>query len=798
MSARIRRKARWALLLLLGAAPALGQVPKDTVPLGVDELMAIRSFSLFSRIGSLSPDGQWVSYAVRRCNPDAGKGRSEFHGPEGMRSSNEGCSDLWIANVRTGEAERVSDGSGKAEDSAWSPDGSRLAFYAAQGGPAGLWIREGTGKPARRVSAAIVRPSIFDEWARPRWTPDGKHVVALVLPEGQTVSQFNRIATSPVEPAKTEEPVGSGVIVFRSPAASKPAVSAAVPLSPDSDPDPILRDTSDLAAIATADVALIDATTGAVRRLSLRKPVFWYAPSPDGDWVAYSIMTGFRSKLNARVYAIEVVSVNGGPPRVLAEDVYPDQGVCTWSPDSKHLAYVTGLEPEKSADVYLLEVETGARRNLTPDAPKRASWKPELVGRWMPDGKSLLFAAWGRLWRIPVQGGAMRAVTAADPNREIVRLMTDESGERVWTSDRGRTVTVTMRNPVTKAMGFARVDLGTGRATTLREETRDYGYPPPLGSADGKVVVLQAQDAQHPPDLWTSGPDLSEPRRVTDLNPQIRKVPLGASRVVDYFGSDGQPLRGALLLPSGYAAGRRVPLIVEVYPGDYKHSNSVHRFGFGDTSGPFNKQMLATRGFAVLFPETPQGIGTPMRDLTANTNAAINRVIELGIADPDRLGVFGHSYGGFSALSLLTQTTRFRAGVMSGGGADLSAFYGEIQDSGLDSWRNWVEDDARMGGAPWQYPVRYVANSPIYSLDRVMAPLLILHGAEDSSVRPHHAEQVFSGLRHLGREVELRKYPGEGHVLEQRENIVDYWKAVIRWFETYLRTDKADRRAGRP
>ncbi len=258
---------------------------------------------------------------------------------------------------------------------------------------------------------------------------------------------------------------------------------------------------------------------------------------------------------------------------------------------------------------------------------------------------------------------------------------------------------------------------------------------------------------------------------------------------MDYLGSEGQPLRGALLLPPGWTAGTRVPMIVEIYPGDYKHSNAIHRFGFGDVNGPFNKQMLATRGYAVLVPETPQGVGTPMRDLAANTNAAINRVVELGIADPDRLGVFGHSYGGFSTISIVTQTPRFKAAVVSAGFADLTAFYGEIQESGLDAWANWVEDDARMGGSPWQYRSRYIENSPIFSLDRVTTPVLLLHGANDATTRVFYAGQIFSSLRRLGREVEMRRYEGEGHVLEQRENIVDYWNAVIRWYETYLRKE---------
>jgi dipeptidyl aminopeptidase/acylaminoacyl peptidase len=153
--------------------------------------------------------------------------------------------------------------------------------------------------------------------------------------------------------------------------------------------------------------------------------------------------------------------------------------------------------------------------------------------------------------------------------------------------------------------------------------------------------------------------------------------------------------------------------------------------------------------------------------------------------------VFGHSYGGYSALSLVTNTNRFRAAVMSGGFADLFAFYGEVQDSGLDAWTTWVENDAQMGGPPWLYRDRYVENSPIFHLDRVRTPLLILHGADDPSVRAFYGMQVFSYLRRLGQEVEVRRYRGEGHVVQARDNIADYWTSVLRWFETHLTSGSA-------
>ena len=148
-----------------------------------------------------------------------------------------------------------------------------------------------------------------------------------------------------------------------------------------------------------------------------------------------------------------------------------------------------------------------------------------------------------------------------------------------------------------------------------------------------------------------------EPRQLTALNPQFENYEMGTTRLVQWMSDDGQQLKGTLLLPTQYRASTRYPLIVAVY-GGASGANYLDRFGL-EASGPLNMQLLATRGYAVLVPDAPQNLGTPMFDLAKTILPGINEVIRLGIADPDRLGVIGHSYGGYSVLSLLVQTKRF-------------------------------------------------------------------------------------------------------------------------------------------
>ncbi|MGH3995476.1 MAG: alpha/beta hydrolase family protein, partial [Pseudonocardiaceae bacterium] len=154
-----------------------------------------------------------------------------------------------------------------------------------------------------------------------------------------------------------------------------------------------------------------------------------------------------------------------------------------------------------------------------------------------------------------------------------------------------------------------------------------------------------------------------------------------------------------------------------------------------------------------------------------------------------RIGIMGHSYGGYSTLALITQSARFKAGVMRAGQGDLIASYGHLAPDGTNYGLPWAESgQGRMGGSPWEYRERYLENSPFYHLDRVETPVLIVHGAADDAVPSFLADEVFVGLRRLGKPVTYAKYAGEGHWEGEWSyaNQVDYLTRVFAWFDRYL------------
>jgi len=334
------------------------------------------------------------------------------------------------------------------------------------------------------------------------------------------------------------------------------------------------------------------------------------------------------------------------------------------------------------------------------------------------------------------------------------------------------------------------VDPRTGAVTELFDGPIALGTPVVAytldRSRDGRVVAFVAESGSRPPDVWVADGGWKALRQVTDLHPGVSRLPLGDSRLVEWTDDQGRNLRGALLLPAGYRSGTRSPLVVRVYGGSMG-SERVYRFGL--ESGIDNGQLLATRGYAVLYPDTPTRIGTPMQDIASAVRAGVDAVVDLGVADPDRVAVIGQSYGGYSALAVAVCSDHLRAVISSAGFSNLFSQYTEMRADGSAFGVAWAEQDqGRMGGHPWEVPAQYHDNSPFFFLDRVTAPVLLIHGGDDHVVPPQRSQETFVALRRLGKRVDLVLYDGEGHHPGSWsvENATDYWERIFDWLDEHL------------
>ena len=226
-------------------------------------------------------------------------------------------------------------------------------------------------------------------------------------------------------------------------------------------------------------------------------------------------------------------------------------------------------------------------------------------------------------------------------------------------------------------------------------------------------------------------------------------------------------------------------MVVRVYGGRTNLTANLTQFGLEGRSDNF--QILASRGYAVFLPESAM-TGSPMLDLAKNILPGVSKVVELGYADENRLGICGHSFGGYSTLALIVQTRRFRAAVAYAGISNLLSVWGDSWDDGASESLQWLEDpegQPRMAGTPWQTRQAYIENSPFFYLDRVTTPLLLIHGDADP-LPALQSDQVYFALQRLGKTVEYARYRNAGHSMTDPDNELDYWRRLVAWFDKHL------------
>jgi len=762
-----------AVVCLFSMVPSASPA-QDYRPLSIEETIAARIFSEASQV-EVSPDGKWIAYAVRE-NAVQGATRSvknDFfrHGLSWYGSG----SQIYIEDTASTSSRMLTGGTGNNWQPRLSPDGNYLAFLSDRdgSGQAKLWVWEAKANKLRKVSDIAVRTSQIE------WLPGSKNVILTTVPEGLTPDEFaersSKRDNSPVPGGTEDRTPGSTVVLYRSNVGAKDK-----PSSPASEPWSLENQIRDL--------VMIDVGSGSVRRLAHNERIPWFIASPDGAHVAFGILERFeRPGAQQIVGSVNVVSTANSQLRLLASGIRLFYiNTMRWSPDSQWLSYRTA-GPDANGDCFVVSANGGAPRNVTNFPPE--SVQSTQPAAWSADGQTLWFIRSGVLWRASVEKD--RAIEAAKlPGVEIKRLVALDSG-LLWSGDGGRSTIVLGVADQEQGAGFYEINLITGKSRKLIGNHQCFTCGPQFPFVTvmpGQKLLYSMQDAQHDTDLWLTDGAFNSPRRLTHINPQFDQYEMGAARLVEWRSLDGEPLRGALLLPVGFKEGKKYPLIVKVYGGSLR-SQELERFGLSAGSSD-NGQLFATRGYAVLLPDAPTRQGTPMVDLAKTVMPGVQKLIDMGIADPDRLGVMGHSYGGYAVLSLIVQTKRFKAAMEADGMGDLIAAYGQMGKDG-SAYLTAIAETGQggMGGTPWQFRERYIENSPIFFLDRVDTPLLIVHGAEDTAVAPYLGDEVFVALRRLGKEVEYAKYEGEDHspLYWSYANQVDYCKRVIAWFDKYLK-----------
>jgi peroxiredoxin/dienelactone hydrolase len=293
------------------------------------------------------------------------------------------------------------------------------------------------------------------------------------------------------------------------------------------------------------------------------------------------------------------------------------------------------------------------------------------------------------------------------------------------------------------------------------------------------------QTFAEPPDLWTSDGEFHGLKKLSALNPQQKDFRWGKAELVHWIDGDGKPMRGILIKPDGFDPKQQYPMLVYFYE---KMSNTLHHYVPPAPGTSPCASYYVSNGYLFFMPDITYEVGYPGASCVKCVVSGVQSLIAQGFVDPKGIGASGHSWGGYQTAFLVTRTNIFHA-VESGAPVSnmISAYGGIRYSSGVSRQFQYERTQSRIGGTPWEYPLRYWENSPIFFADKVNTPVLIMANDNDGAVPWTQGIEYFMALRRLGKEAYLFNYTGEDHGLGKRQNMKDWTRRMAEYFDCHLR-----------
>jgi dipeptidyl aminopeptidase/acylaminoacyl peptidase len=422
------------------------------------------------------------------------------------------------------------------------------------------------------------------------------------------------------------------------------------------------------------------------------------------------------------------------------------------------------------------------------------------IAGYSSDGKAIIAQHRYDLWLVPFDGSASKNLTRGVGAKSEIRFrilrpvpadptLPRSVGPR-GTIDLSKPVTLSAYGEWTKKSGY--YELAGGQLKELIYE--DASFSSPVRAMKADRFLFTRQTFVEFPDLRVSGPSFRESKKISDANPQQKDYLWGHRLLFDYKNKDGVRLQGILAIPDDYKPGEKRPMLVIFYE---KNSQNMHIYSapaYLPSMGRMPVQAVSD-GYLSMLPDIHFRTGSSHTDMLECVEAATRKVIEMGYADPKRIGVSGHSYSGEGAAFIGTMSKMFAAVGMGAGVVDLyNDFsmpwgwgYGYQGGSGDTAFQYYLYDQGRWGFSPWDRPDRYYFESALTHAPNVSAPFLIMHGTADPTVGFINGLAFYNALRYNGKKAVLLAYPNEGHGLRGLANRRDLTIRFFEFFDHYLK-----------
>ena len=460
--------------------------------------------------------------------------------------------------------------------------------------------------------------------------------------------------------------------------------------------------------------------------------------------------------------------------------------------DSREITNITDGAP-----VSFINYESDETSKVYPDELQKP---PFGVAGWTTDDAAVLLYDKYDIWAVAADGSGAERLTNGASEEVRHRLVrpelavqsrwappTFESREEEWI-DLDAPIYLSLYGEWTKKSGYGMLQPGED-VNHLVWLDESVGSLAKAEKAD--VFGYITQDFDDSPDIFVAGSGLSNARQVTETNPFHAEYAWGHSELIEYTTDRGRRLQGSLIYPAGYEPGEKYPMIVYNYE---LLSQNVHRYVAPSERSYYNTAVFMSQGYFVLQPDIVFRPRQPGWSVVECITAAVSRVIEMGVVDPERVGIVGHSMGGFNTSFVATHTHGIFAAAVAGAPiTDLVSYYGDHHwGSGVAETDHIETGQERMEVALYEDLQAYIDNSAVYNAHDMSVPLLIEAGDEDGIIAWYQSIMLYNIARRAKQNVVMLGYLGEDHGLRKEENQKDYQRRILAWFAHYLKGEPAE------
>jgi len=462
------------------------------------------------------------------------------------------------------------------------------------------------------------------------------------------------------------------------------------------------------------------------------------------------------------------------------------EGSVSLSPEGKFAVYY------QDKDWHLYDCEKETTYNLTEkltvpfydedhDYPSPAPGYG--MAGWVGGDEAVLIYDKYDIWQFSTVSGDPLNITGGRgrKDRTIFRIERLDPKQRFFQKD--EKLLLSSYHDLQKHYGFYVGTVGTSDIRKLLEEKKRFQF---LAKAKGANALIYTRESYTEfPDIWVGDTDFRSRRRISNENPQMAAFALGTAERVEWNSMDGLPLQGILIKPGNYEPGKRYPVLVYFYQ---LFSQRLYEFNSMAVNHRPNFPFYASNGYALFLPDIRFEIGRPGFSAIKCLVPGVQKLIDMGIADPKAIALHGHSWSGYQTAFVITQTDIFCCAIAGAPVSNMTSAYSGIRwESGLARQFQYEQSQSRIGGSLWETPERYIENSPVFFADRVHTPLLVMFGDEDGAVPWYQGIELYLAMRRLGKECIFLEYRGEPHQPQKYPNKVDYAIKMKEYLDHYCK-----------